>query len=364
VAAASEARTARLTFVPSPERFVVEEIAAYAPVGAGEHTFLWIEKRGLTTMDAVRRLARLLDVDPRDVGYAGLKDRNAVTRQWLSIPRVEPQRARQVSEPDLAVLEATRHGNKLRTGHLRGNRFELVVSVPVDEAVDEAADAAVDASAAVLAALRARVEALAAAGVPNRFGEQRFGAAGDNAAAGLAILRGERRERDHRLRKLLLSAAQSAVFNRALELRAARPGGLHAVLAGDVLKKVETGGLFVTEDVDVDQRRVDAGELVVTGPLPGGREKEPPPGTPARAVEDEALAAAGATRDDFARAGRDLPGARRPLVVPLTLGEPAVEPEPALAGPSDVALRLRFSLPAGSYATVVVAALARGGPAG
>ena len=339
-----------LTFVPSPERFVVEEIAAYEPVGEGEHTFLWLEKRGLGTMDAVRRLARLLDVDPRDVGYAGLKDRNAVTRQWISVPRVDPERARQVSEPDLAVLAATRHGNKLRTGHLRGNRFELVVGVPVDDASDAAA-------ARALVALRARVEGLAAEGVPNRFGAQRFGAAGDNAETGLAILRGERRERDHRLRKLLLSAAQSAVFNRALELRAARPGGLAAVRAGDVLQKVATGGLFITEDAAIDQARVDAGELVVTGPMPGGREKEPPPGTPARAVEDEALAAAGASRDDFARAGRDLPGARRPFVVPLTLGEPAVQPEPAPAGPMEVAARLRFSLPAGSYATVVVAAL-------
>jgi len=94
-----------LTFRPSPETFVVEEIAAYEPVGEGEHTFLWVEKRGLTTMDAARRLARLLDVDPRDVGYAGLKDRHALTRQWMSLPRVDPERARQVSEPDLAVLE-------------------------------------------------------------------------------------------------------------------------------------------------------------------------------------------------------------------------------------------------------------------
>jgi tRNA pseudouridine13 synthase len=350
VAAASDARAA-LTFTPSPERFVVEEIAAYAPVGAGEHTYLWIEKRGLTTMDAVRRLARLLDVDPRDVGYAGLKDRNAVTRQWVSIPRVDPERARQVSEPDLAVLEVSRHGNKLRTGHLRGNRFELVVGVPVE-------DGGADAAARAFVALRARVLALAATGVPNRYGEQRFGAAGDNAAAGLAILRGERREREHRLRKLLLSAAQSAVFNRALDLRAARPGGLHAVLAGDVLQKVETGGLFITEDVAVDQPRVDAGELVVTGPLPGGREKEPPPGTPARAVEDAAIAATGATREDFARGGRDLPGARRPFVVPLALGDPAVQPEPGLSSPTEAALRLRFSLPPGSYATVVVGALA------
>ena len=328
-----------LKFTPSPETFVVEEIAAYEPAGAGEHTFLWIEKRGLTTMDAVRRLARLLGVDARDVGYAGLKDRSAVTRQWVSIPRVDPERARLIAEPDLAVLQASRHGNKLRTGHLRGNRFEIVV---VLAASDEAA-------------LRARLESLAAGGVPNRFGEQRFGAAGDNAAVGLAILRGERRERDHRLRKLLLSAAQSAVFNRALELRAA--GGLRSVLAGDVLQKVASGGLFITEDVAVDQARVDAGELAITGPMPGGREKEPPPGTPARAVEDQALADVGATREDFERAGRDLPGARRPFLVPLTLGDPPVQPDPAPVGPEEVALRLRFSLPAGSYATVVVAAL-------
>jgi tRNA pseudouridine13 synthase len=330
-----------LKFAPSPETFLVEEIAAYEPVGDGEHTFLWVEKRGLTTMDAVKRLARTLGADARDVGYAGLKDRNAVTRQWISVPRVAPELALEIREPDLAVLVARRHGNKLRTGHLRGNRFEVVVTVGADG----------------VAALGARLAALAADGVPNRFGEQRFGAAGDNATAGLAILRGQRRERDHRLRKLLLSAAQADVFNRALDLRAAQPRGLRAVRAGDVLQKIATGGLFVTEDVETDQRRVDAGELAVTGPLPGGREKEPPPDTPARDWEDQALAAAGATREDFARAGRDLPGARRPLLVPVTLGDPAVQPDPAPAGPGEVAVRLRFGLPAGSYATVVVAAL-------
>jgi tRNA pseudouridine13 synthase len=343
VEAESEPAPGAVRFTPSPERFVVEEIAAYEPSGEGEHTFLWVEKRGLTTPEAVKRLARLLDVDARDVGYAGLKDRHAVTRQWMSVPRVDPERARAIAEPELAVREARRHGNKLRTGHLRGNRFEVVVTV---DAGDDA-----------LERLRARLERLAAEGVPNRFGAQRFGAAGDNAAAGLAVLRGERRERDARVRRLLLSAAQSAVFNRALELRAAAPGGLRGVLAGDVLQKVTSGGLFVTEDTAVDQRRVDAGELAITGPMPGGREKEPPPGTPARAVEDQALSGAGATREDFARAGRDLPGARRPYLVPLTLGEPPVQPEPALAGPGEVAVRLRFSLPAGAYATVVIAAL-------
>jgi tRNA pseudouridine13 synthase len=345
-----------LTFVPSPERFTVEEIPAYAPSGEGEHTYLWIEKRGLTTMDAIRRVAALLSVEARDVGYAGLKDRHAVTRQWLSVPRVDPELARQLTSSDLTVLEATRHGNKLRTGHLRGNRFELVLTSPLspDAGPRDAQEAA------ETSALRERLLALAASGVPNRYGEQRFGAAGDNAAAGLAILRGERRERNHRLRKLLLSAAQSAVFNRALELREAMPGGLRAVLAGDVLQKVATGGLFISESAETDQPRVDAGELVPTGPLPGGREKEPPEGTPARALEDQALRGVGASREDFARAGRDLPGARRPLLVALTLDAPPCEAAPALARPDELAVRLRFTLPAGSYATVVVAALTPG----
>jgi tRNA pseudouridine13 synthase len=339
-----------LTFEPSPERFVVEEIPAYSPCGEGEHTFLWIEKRGLTTPEAVRRVASALGADARDIGYAGMKDRHAVTRQWLSVPRVDPELARQVESPDLTVLEAIRHGNKLRTGHLRGNRFEVVLTAPItgEREQDEAR---------WVTEVRKRAEALAATGVPNRYGEQRFGAGGDNATAGLAILRGQRRERNHKLRKLLLSAAQSAVFNSALELRAATAGGLRAVRGGDVLQKVASGGLFISEDTATDQLRVDAGELCPTGPLPGSREKEPPPGTPARALEDEALAAVGATREDFERAGRDLPGARRPVLVPLTLGDPAVQPEPSLAGLDGVALRLRFTLPAGSYATVVVAAL-------
>src|SRR5262249_34863004 len=158
----------------------------------------------------------------RDVGYAGLKDKHALTRQWLSVPRADPERARALASPELAVLEAVRHGNKLRLGHLRGNRFEVVLTSegggrpdPAGQAVEQAAE---------IDRLRAHLDELAAAGVPNRYGEQRFGAAGDNAAAGLALLRGERRERDRRRRRLLLSAAQSAVFNRCLELRAASGG--------------------------------------------------------------------------------------------------------------------------------------------
>jgi tRNA pseudouridine13 synthase len=325
-----------LTFVSSPDTFTVEEIPAYPPSGEGTHLFLWIEKRGLTTFDAIARVARALGVAARDIGYAGLKDRHALTRQQLSVPGIEAARALEIAAPDLRVLTATLHPHKLRLGHLDGNRFEVTLSGDAGESEREA--------------LRARFAAAVATGVPNRFGAQRFGHGGDNAAAGLAILRGERRERDRRRRRLLLSALQSAVFNRALELRAAS-GPLAEVRGGDVLQKTDSGGLFVTTDPPTDQARVDRGEVLPTGPLPGGREIEPPPGTPARALDDAAIAAVGATREDFARAGRELPGARRAVLLRPT--DAAIEIGPAPDGP----IRLRFTLPAGAYATVFVDAL-------
>jgi len=331
-----------LSFTPSPERFLVEELPAYPPSGEGSHTFLWMEKRGLTTFDAIARVAAAFGVAARDVGYAGLKDKQATTRQWLSVPGLDPERATTLAGDDLRVLSAARHPNKLRLGHLPWNRFEVVLT-----------GSATDAE---IAGLRARFDELAAIGVPNLYGGQRFGADAANSARGLELLRGTRRERDKRKRRLMLSALQSAVFNRALELRAAR-GPLTQVIEGDVLKKTDTGGLFVSTEPAVDQGRVDAGELLPTGPLPGGREIEPPPGTPARALEDEAIAAVGATRDEFASAGRELPGARRPVLLRLA---DAAFCEEASADPDGRAVRLRFTLPAGGYATVVVASVTSG----
>jgi tRNA pseudouridine13 synthase len=330
-----------LSFVPSPETFTVEEIPAYSPSGEGSHLFLWIEKRGLTTFDAIARIARALGVASRDVGYAGLKDRHALTRQQLSVPGADQARALEIAAPELRVLHAVPHPHKLRLGHLDGNRFEVTLTGEPGAAERED--------------LRARFAVAVTTGVPNRFGAQRFGQGGDNAAAGLAILRGERRERDKRRRRLLLSALQSAVFNRALELRAAA-GPLAEVRAGDVLQKTDTGGLFVTSDLAVDQARVDRGEVIPTGPLPGGREIEAPPDTPARALDDAAIAAVGATREDFARAGRELPGARRAVLLKPT--DATIEIPSGTDGP----IRLRFTLPAGAYATVFVDALLSSGP--
>jgi tRNA pseudouridine13 synthase len=321
------------TFQSSPDTFVVEEVPAYLPSGEGTHTYLWVEKRDLSTPEALKRLSRALNVPDRDIGYAGMKDRHATTRQWVSVPGVDPAVAQAVAIENLRVLEARRHGNKLRVGHLKGNRFEVVLT---GLAEGEAA------------AIEERLRGLARQGVPNSYGPQRFGAAGDNVKLGLALLRGESRERDGRRRRLMLSAVQSEVFNRVLARRAA--GGLLRVRPGDVLQKIVSGGLFVTDDVPRDQARVDSGELVPTGPLPGTRETEPPEGSEARALEDDALVEVGVTRAEIAAAGRELPGARRPVMLRVTLEEPAATLEPT-------GLRLRFSLPAGGYATVVLHAL-------
>lgn len=209
----------------TPSDFVVEEVPAYLPSGEGPHTFLWIEKEGVDTFEATQRLAAALGVPAREAGYAGMKDKHARTRQWISLPGVDPARALGLELPGLRVLEARRHGNKLKTGHLRGNRFSLALRGCVPDAEPRAR--------AIAAALEDR-------GLPNFYGEQRFGHEGRNAEAGLAIVRGTQPLRDPRRARLLVSALQSDLFNRWLGARLAA-GTLRAVRAGEILEKVESG---------------------------------------------------------------------------------------------------------------------------
>jgi len=333
-----------------PEDFVVEEIPAYAPSGAGGHTFVRIEKRGRTTEAVARELARVAGVRPGDVGYAGRKDRHAVTTQWLSVPGLDPAAALALALEGVRVLEAVPHGSKLRTGHLRGNRFTITLH-------------GIDATTACSAA--ARLEVLARHGMPNRFGGQRFGREGDNAARGLALLGGEPRGReggrsagrDRREARFLLSALQSAIFNEAL---ARRTLGLGEVEAGDVAVVHPSGGLFVVEDVAREAPRAAAFEISATGPMIGtrsGRRDPAPTGAPA-AREAEAAAHWGV---DLAAPlvvprGLRLPGGRRAL---------RVRPGEARAEHEGGALRLRFTLPPGAYATVLLEELEdRDEPAG
>jgi len=263
----------------TPEDFVVEEIPAYEPSGQGEHVFVRFRKRDLTTDAAVRAIAGALGASSRDAGVAGMKDKRAVTTQTISLfpPRgtkVEDfvRAASAVSLPGIEVLDVRRHEHKLKTGHLRGNRFVIRVrDVPVARA-DE---------------LLARFAEIAGAGVPNAFGAQRFGRDGDNAERARAILDGkEPAPRDKRLLRLLYSALQSAVFNDVLAERVAR-GNWTTALLGDVLKKEDTGGLFVCTDEQQDAARAARGEVSATGPMFGPKTMQPS-GEPAE-IEAAAL---------------------------------------------------------------------------
>ncbi len=315
-------------FKASPDDFVVEELPAYelqAEVGSDEHLFLWVEKRGHSTQEVARALAKHCGVQERDVSWAGLKDRHAVTRQYLCVPakRCEPKLPSFAME-GVTILRMGRHRNKLKTGHLHGNRFELVVRGVRDGTAAEAS-----------------LRALMAQGLPNFYGEQRFGVANRNAERGKALLLAGGRHHDRFERKLLLSAYQSELFNRVLTARLER--GLFAtVLLGDVLKKHETGGEFVSEDVAVDQPRMDAFELSATGPMFGPEMLRPQ--ADAWALEHEVLTAEGLTLETFAAGGDETRGTRR-------LGRIPFQATWSLEGE---ALRLAFTLPAGSYATVVL----------
>ena len=311
----------------SPEDFEVEEIPAYLPSGQGEHLYLWVEKVGLDTPEAASRIASALGLGSDEVSWAGLKDRLAVTRQWLCVPaRAEAAlRALQPSR-ELRVLADARHGNKLRVGHLRGNRFR----VRIRDAERP------DAAGPVL-------ERLVHDGLPNAFGEQRFGR-GDTALRGLALVRGERLPSRPSAfeRKLYVSAYQALLFNRMLEARL-RAGTLRRALAGDLMKKTETGGLFVCREPDVDQPRVERGEIAPSGPIFGWKMQRPE--AEVDAAEQAVLAGEGLTLDGFRPLGPIAEGTRRPYTVPVTEARSSVEGS---------AVELVFTLPAGSYATVLL----------
>ncbi len=314
-----------------PEDFVVEELPAYEPCGEGEHLFLWVEKRGWSTPQAAKQLARAIGVEEKDVSWAGLKDRDAVTRQYLCLPAKRAADPATISLPaGLAVLKWARHRNKLKNGHLKGNRFELVLRSVLEP------DVALEALARV-----------ARLGAPNYFGEQRFGVQRDNAARGKAILEAGGRHRDRFERKLLLSAFQSELFNRVLAQRLA-DGLFSTVLLGDVLKKLESGGEFVCQEPAVDQPRSDAFELGATGPLfgPAMRPAEGDVGL----REGKVLADEGVEAALFERGGGETQGARRLLRMPVK----DVSSERVGAD-----VTVHFTLPSGSYATVVVRELTK-----
>jgi tRNA pseudouridine13 synthase len=307
----------------TPEDFEVTEEGAYPLSGSGEHLYLWIEKRGNTTKYVVDEIARQLGVKFKDIGVAGLKDRHAVTRQWISLPRKFESKLSEFTLPGTEILSTTAHGNKLGIGHLRGNRFRIRVRDTQPNSLERA---------------ERTLERLRTLGVPNYFGPQRFGNTGTNAVRGLELVRDGRPE-SIPIKRFLIASLQSLLYNHILRLRLERDvfaGFLH----GDVAKKHDTGGVFIVEDASTEQPRAARLEVSATAPL-YGRKVTPVAQFESRALEDEVLGLFDLNWEHF----KDRHGDRR--ITRIKLGEAKLEE--AIDG-----YWIEFSLPKGCFATVVL----------
>ena len=389
-----------------PEDFIVEEVPAYDPSGEGEHIYLFVQKVGLSTSQLVSILAKHFGVREFAVGYAGLKDRHAVTRQVVSIhtPGKKPEDFPSLRDSRIQVLWSDLHNNKLRRGHLRANRFSIKVRNVQLRAVFDA---------------KRTIEALAAGGVPNRAGEQRFGILANNHLIGRSIILGDdqgaldillgptppgvpvlsddnRRARQlyaekkytdaaivsgkgaiterralamlargatprqaidslHGLaRSFFLTSFQSAVFNSVLDARL-KSGTFDKLMVGDVAFKHENGALFKITEAELaapdTAERLARIAISPSGPL-WGPDMFTAAGEPG-AIEAEALASFGVTPEHLAAAtprfGQEHQGHRRPLRVPVTY--PTVT-----AGGDEHGhyIQCDFELPPGAFATVVM----------
>lgn len=314
-----------------PEDFIVEEVNNIVLSGAGEHLWLQLRKRGVNTDFAARQLARAIGVAPRAVSYAGMKDRHAVTTQWFSVQlpgRDDPDLAGKLP-PEIELLAMQRHARKLQRGALKGNRFCIRLR-----------DCHVDAEL-----LQTRLEQIRTRGVPNYFGEQRFGRGGDNLARAEEMFRGAS-VRERHLRGIYLSAARSLIFNEALALRVAQ-GTWDQALEGDVMVLNGSNSFFVPESIDADiRRRVEEADIHPSGPLWGAGEL-----SSRGAVRQQECDCAGkfAVLADGLVAAQ-LEQARRPLrVLPAGLSAEWIDA---------TTLSLAFVLPAGVFATAVLREIA------
>jgi tRNA pseudouridine13 synthase len=377
------------TIKESPDDFIVEEIPSYLPCGSGEHCYLTIEKRGITTLEAIRRIANSLKVSERDIGYAGMKDAVGVTRQTLSIQRITPETVMGLELDGIQIISAARHSNKLKLGHLKGNRFQITVRGVAENSGN---------------AIQSILEILQKRGMPNYFGRQRYGAQGNSHLIGAAMLKRDwqaavdalvgkpdlvrdeqwsaaiaayldgnlnealrlfprhcRTEREvlqrlttlpgehekafavihPRLKKLYLSAAQSFLFDQVVSRRIEY---IDEILAGDLAYKHVNGACFLVEDADAEMKRAREFEISASGPMFGCKMKQPE--QTALEIELSILDAANIGADDFnISGGLRLEGERRPLRVPLNTHSFCLEGD---------CLRLEFALPKGSYATSIL----------
>ncbi len=328
-----------MLFRAAPEDFRVDETIPYAPEGEGEHLFVHIRKTCLTTRQAQRTLAEAMGADVRESGYAGMKDRQAVATQWLSFhlaPTKIPSDTAigalsELTAEGLEILQCVPHRHRLRIGHVQSNRFSIRLPGLAPHH-------------SLLAKGLADLERL---GFPNYFGTQRFGrgqGSESNVDRALSWL-GGRKERNRFQRKMLASSIQAALFNEVLSQRIGAEQFGTAV-AGDLMRKEDSGGLFTDPDTAALQARMDTWEISPTGPMFGSKMRDPE--SDAFAAEQAVLARWELTPDHLARMGRDGQGTRRPM---------RVRPQDAALTQEGEDLRIEFTLPSGTYATTLLSEL-------
>jgi len=310
----------------SPEDFIVEEQLGFSLTGEGEHLFLFIEKRGLNTEEVIKSLARLLQRPAKTISYAGLKDRQATTRQWISIhcPGEVIENPDSLMAEGWRVLNSSRHNKKLKTGALSANTFQLVIR-DID----------------LIDRVNLRLEQVKRFGVPNYFGEQRFGYQGQNLVKAQQLLLENVKIKDRFLRGMYYSAARSLLFNLILSKRIEKQLWNKAI-AGDVMQLSGTHSIFTAAEIDEEIiQRVNDMDLSPAAPL-WGKGEEKACGE-AQALQQSVLHDYQSWCDALER--HDLQRAYRSLRLPV--GDFSWQW-------SDNHLTMQFTLVAGSYATSVV----------
>ena len=317
------------TIRSSPEDFVVSELSRFPPSGQGEFAYAYVEKRGLNTHDLLSTL-RDRGIPYNEIGVAGLKDKNALTRQWLSVPAPQAQCFDALDDMEgVRVLQTSRHDRRLRRGSLRGNKFEVRVRDP---------EAGWSERAGLI------VERLSQRGLPNYFGPQRFGRFNSNAIDAVRLLRGEKVPGGRRLNGFFISALQAHLFNWGLKRRI-EAGVYDEVLTGDRARRHDSGGMFIVGDPEVESVRARGLEISALLPLygkkvSGGLDE-------AAAMEEKTLGQFGLRRSDFRR---------------LTRGSwriSRVRPEEVSIRPCEDGYMVEFTLPGGSYATTFLRELTK-----
>ncbi len=315
-----------------PEDFIVEEVPLYEPSGVGTHLYANITKKNQTTRDVQIELAKLFKLRTHNIGTAGLKDKNAVTTQTFSALIQNGMRAENAtdlieSRLDVNVNWVSFHSNKLRAGHLIGNKFKITITglrMPTSKAADKAWGIA---------------ELIHKHGVPNFYGEQRTGRTREKIRDGWEVLLGEKRIKDKWERKFLISVYQSYLCNRYLAERVNR-GLFDRLLQGDIAKKHDTGGIFWVSDVETDQPRYEVQEISFTAPMFGHKMSQPL--GESAILEEEILAESEMSMDVFKKA--KITGTRR-----FGRLAPRIDVAETSRG-----LQLSFMLPKGGYATTIL----------